>query len=451
MKRSIAIFLALSFLGAVFVITTAVLVFRITPEHRRRSAMLWLLGWFFKGLLVPVLLWGVMNIGISFELHAFMPDIQVAQNTGGKWWLPLARFTGFGIFIVTSYWMALTFGWTVFKTGSSLEGPTRKDFRALCLTCGAAFILPAVLIEALGGLSTLGLAAATILGPIVGTAPLILETRKLPPMYARAIARVKFGKYAEAEMEIIKELEKCEDDFEGWLMLAELYATHFNDLSEAEQTVLEICDHPKTSPSQLSVALHKLSNWHFKLAQDPEAARRALQVICRRLPGTHLARMAQLRMNQIPTTVEQLREQLEPKPIPLPSLHDPLDDEKISIAPTMTSQQATEAAKKCVERLHHDPNDISAREKLARLLAENLGQADRGIEQLGLLLNLPEQTENKRAEWLATIASWHLTQRHDSEAARSALQRLLREFPQCPQAFAARRRLQMLDSSSCTL
>src|SRR5579859_1365812 len=108
MKRSIAIFLALFFLGGVFVITTAVLVYRITPEHRRRAVMLWWLGWLVKGLIVPVLLWIIMNIGISFDVYAFMPDIQFSQNTGGKWWLPFARFTGFGIFVVTSYWMAVT-------------------------------------------------------------------------------------------------------------------------------------------------------------------------------------------------------------------------------------------------------------------------------------------------------------------------------------------------------
>ena len=50
--------------------------------------------------------------------------------------------------------------------------------------------------------------------------PSILHVKPTPPMYARAIARMKFGKYSEAELEIIRELEKCEDDFEGWMMLA---------------------------------------------------------------------------------------------------------------------------------------------------------------------------------------------------------------------------------------
>ena len=120
----------------------------------------------------------------------------------------------------------------------------------------------------------LGLAGIALLAPMAGYGPSVLHAKKTPPMYARAVARMKFGKYSEAEWEIIHELEKCEDDFEGWMMLADLYANNFNDLPEAEQTILEICDQPKTTPSQLSIALHRLADWHLQRAGDPEAARR---------------------------------------------------------------------------------------------------------------------------------------------------------------------------------
>src|SRR4029077_10267939 len=132
----------------------------------------------------------------------------------------------------------------------------------------------------LGGLSTLGFAGTLFLAPMAAFSRNILEPRKMPPMYARAIARIKFGKYTEAEGEIIRELENWEDDFEGWMMLAELYATHFNDLAGAEQTILDLCNAPKVTPSQLSVALHRLADWQLKLSQDPDAARRALQMVC---------------------------------------------------------------------------------------------------------------------------------------------------------------------------
>src|SRR5205823_4110491 len=125
-------------------------------------------------------------------------------------------------------------------------------------------------------------AVVLLIAPIAGYAPAILGRKKMTPMYARAIAKTKFGKYREAEMDVISELEKCEDDFEGWIMLAELYAMRFNDLPEAEQTILEICDQPKTTASQIAVALNRLADWQLKIAMDPEAARRALLTICER-------------------------------------------------------------------------------------------------------------------------------------------------------------------------
>ena len=273
-----------------------------------------------------------------------------------------------------------------------------------------------------------------------------LLAEKAPPIYARAVARMKFGKYSEAEWEIIRELEKCEDDFEGWMMLADLYANHFNDLPEAEQSILEICEQPRTTPSQLSIALHRLAEWHLHLAGDPDAARRTLQMICTRLPGTHLAHMAQLRINQLPGSAAELRRQQDGAPIPLPALRDTAGETPPLPESGQERHQSAEAANTCVEILNRDPNNVPARERLARLFAEHLDQPDLGIEQVTLLLDLPDQPESRRAEWLGLIAAWHLRYRHDSEAGRSTLERLIREYPKTPQAIAARRRLQLLDA-----
>src|SRR5215475_11711825 len=110
------------------------------------------------------------------------------------------------------------------------------------------------------------------------------------------------------------------------MILTDLYANQFDDMGKTEQTILEIYDQPRTTSSQVSVALHRLADWYLKLSQDPDAARRALQTICDRLPGTHLARMAQLRLNQLPQTKQDLREQQTAAPIPLPALGDQLDE-----------------------------------------------------------------------------------------------------------------------------
>jgi len=194
------------------------------------------------------------------------------------------------------------------------------------------------------------------------------------------------------------------------------------------------------------MALHRLADWHLQRAGDPEAARRDLQMICHRLPGTHLAHMAQLRMNQLPGSAEELRQQQSGVPIPLPALSDRLDETPPPADSEPERHQAAEAANTCVEILNRDPNNVAARERLARLFAERLDQPDLGIEQATLLLDLPDQPDLRRAEWLSLIAAWHLRYRHDSDAGRQALERLIREFPQTPQAIAARRRLQLLNA-----
>jgi hypothetical protein len=443
MGLATAMFLALLSVG--FVATGCVLSWRITPEPQRQDRMRWLRSWFLKGAALPLALWLVMNVGISWNLQPFMPQVQAAKNRGGPWGFAYLRVSAAGLFIITSYWSAVTLAWLLARARATLEGDLLSDFKALCWTAFLGMLLPAIGVTWLGGWSTLGMAALAILVPIAGYCPAGLQVTKMPPMYSRAVARIKFGKYSEAEWEIIRELEKREDDFEGWMMLADLYANHFHDLREAEQTVLEICDQPRTTPSQLSLALHRLADWHLKLGEDPEAARRCLQMISDRLPRTHLGHMAALRMQQLPRTTAELREQKTARPIPLPALGDSLDEELHPVGSEQDHHAAAQAANACVRRLEGDPNDVPSREKLARLFAEHLEKVDLGLEQIALLLDMPDQPDSKRAEWLGLTAAWHIKYRQDIEAGRKALERLIRDFPETPQAFAARRRIRLLD------
>src|SRR5512133_873255 len=249
----LAIAFWLYLLSAGFIAAAWVMTLRLTPAERRGQIALWLRNWSFKGLAIPLLVWALMNFGLSWNLQPFMPAVQAARNSGGAWVSEWLRATATGFFIISSYWAAATLGWVLSSTSRGLAQEAQKDLRGLCFTCAAGLGIPAVIVLLLGGWPMLGLAAAIILAPMAGYAPDIVQPRKVPPMYARAIARIKFGKYREAEWEIIRELEKSEDDFEGWLMLAELYATRFSDLSEAERTVMELCDQPKVSPSEMAV------------------------------------------------------------------------------------------------------------------------------------------------------------------------------------------------------
>jgi hypothetical protein len=447
MHQAVSVFLLLFFLSGAAICTAWVLSCGLAPENQRLQLRDSFLRWAAKGLLVPLAIWALMNVGLSWYLQPFMPQVQAAQNRGFGWFPAYLRVVAAGLFVVSSYWTAMTLGWALVKAGASSEGEGRAHFKGLCLTWLLAMGVPALLVVWFGGWSLLGLAGIALFAPMANYGPEYLRLKKTPPMYARAIARMKFGKYSEAEWEIIHELERCEDDFEGWMMLAGLYANNFNDLPEAEQTILEVCEQPKTTPSQLSIALHQLANWHLARG-GPEAARRALQMICRRLPGTHLAHMAQLRIQQLPASAAELRQQKSAAAIPLPALGDKLDEAPSQTESETDRQQTVRDANECVEILKADPNNVPARERLARLFAERLDQPDLGIEQATLLLDLPEQPDSRRAEWLGLIAAWQIRYRHDLGAGRQTLERLIREFPQSAQAFAARRRLQLLDRQS---
>jgi hypothetical protein len=444
MAQAIATFLSLFLLSTVFVAIPWALTLRLTAEEKRARIAHWLVVWLVKGLAVPAALWILINLGLSFELQPFMPAVQAAKNRGGAWTPEYLKVIGAGLFIISSYWSAITLGWVMVSAGRAVEGPARKEIKDVYLACVLGLAIPAGLIVLFGGLFTVGLAGILLLAPMARGAQHLLQPPKLPPMYARAIARMKFGKYSEAECEIIKELENWENDFEGWMMLAELYANHFNNLPEAEQTILELCAQEKTSVSQFAVALHRLADWHLKLAKDPDAARRALFRIIERLPGTHLAHMAQLRINQLPASATELREQQNAQPIPLPALGDQLDEP----AETTTALEIAKAAKRAnayVEQLKQNPNNVVARDKLARVLTERLNKPEIGIEQIELLLGMPDRSEAERAEWLGLIAAWQIKYCANAEGGRNSLERIAREFPNTPQALAARRRLELLD------
>ena len=420
--------------------------YRLTPEANVRAIVRAEWPWLVKGLCVPFALWILMNVGLSFHLQPFMPSVQLAQNSGTGWFATFLDVAGAGLLLIATYWAGVTVGWNVLRASRNLEGETQANFRALCGTCFVVTAIPALGLLWIGGWYTLGLVLLLIGLPMAGYGPSILHTVKRRPMYSRAIARMKFGKYRDAELEIIQQLEQAENDFDGWLMLGELYANQFRDIAEAEQIILEICDQPNVAPSQISVALHKLADWQIAVASDPEAAARSLQVISHRLPGTHLARMADLRRTQLPHNLKELRERREARPIPLPTLDDWPDEAGALGRDPITSDQAAALAQQLTQQLTRSPDDISAREKLAHLFAAPLAQADLAIEQLELLLGVTGQPDAKRAEWLSVMAGWQLRQRHDPTAARATLQRLIDEHPHTQQAFTAQCRLNLLNA-----
>ena len=398
------------------------------------------LRWTATGLLLPFVCWLLFNTGVMGA--PIWPTITPVSAGTAVWWKSLYGPLSYGLFFISSYWAGVTFVWLLWRIGERLE--ERSQFFGICAAWSMVLVPMAAIIILIGGWGAVGMALMLSALALVHTTLDLRQSKLLPPSYARALARISFGKYEEAEMEVIQELEQCEEDFDGWMMLAELYAVHFHDLPTADQTIRDLCGQPATTPVQMSVALNRLADWHLKLAHDPVAARQTLEQICARVPGTHLDKMARQRISRLPASRAELLEQEKGKPLHLPQV-----PEEVNTPPMILPRaEAAAAANQCVAALERDPDDVGAREKFARLLAESLGDAKNAIEQLELLLAMPKQPKNKRAEWLVTIAGWHARYHDDLETARLVYEEVVRDFPNTSQAFSAQRRINLINLQS---
>jgi hypothetical protein len=431
------------FIGGVFAMLASFYWRRAGDEDAEWRTDEWRLfrRWLLTGCVAPLLLWIFFNLGIVGP--PVWPAVAPVSAGWAPWWKSFDEFAFASAFLISSYWTGITFAWLLCRAFVLAE--SGRDFFILCAVWSVLLLPLALIIANAGGWGAVGMAMMLYFLPLVHIA-LNLKPEKPPvPSYSRALAKINFGRYDEAEMEVIRELEQCEEDFDGWMMLAELYATHFHDLAGAAATVRDICAQPATTPVQMSIALHKLADWYLKLGHDPISARRALDEISARIPGTHLDKMARQRSAQLPATTEELREREKGKPLRLPNMPDELQPPP---APVLTLEQAAADANGFVQTLTRNPDDVTAREKFARLLAENLGDADTAIEQLQLLLAMPEQPPTRRAEWLVTMAGWHARYRNDADEAKLIYQQVMRDFGDTPQAFTAQRRVNLLNVQS---
>jgi TolA-binding protein len=401
----------------------------------------WFLGWLRGGVVVPILAWLLMNIpGMPF-MPPLTPTI-ARYRAGGNFFQALFGQMSLAALAIVSCWAALTLGWllaALFKKARNLD-----DMVLAGIIWFPALPLVLWFLGYYFGWGGVGFAAFFWLWPLAHYCLQEAQTAQPLPTYSRAIGKMKFGKYGEAEMVILAELEKCETDFDGWMMLAELYANQFQDLAEAEKTILDLCMEPATTLPQVSIALHRLADWQLNLRQDPAAARRVLEEICRRMPGTLLALNARNRINQLPQSRAELDSQKIRRKIQLPALTEEpttnAGDSRAAVEPAV----ALASANALVEKLQENPKDIAAREQLAKIFAEQLGRFDLGVEQLELLAEMPERPEARMPEWLALMAAWLMKERGEGADARKVLERLVRQFPQSAQAFAAQRRLSLL-------
>jgi hypothetical protein len=400
----------------------------------------WFLTWAIKGLLVPMILWVLFDAGIFDCFPTFTPQVEIAK-LAGHGFVAICDVITIGLFVIGSYWAAVTSAWLLAALAQQAE--LRQEFNH-CFLLWSALLAPlAALITSSFGWQFAGVAGSLWFLPIIQRVQALQPQQKVQPIYSKAMARLNFDKHEEAEAAVLEELEKCENDFDGWLMLADLYANHFHDLAGAEDIVRQTCDHPDATPAQVAMALHRLADWHLNVANDPVAARRDLWEICRRHPKSHLDRMARLRLDHIPASKEEWLASRTPKSISLPVR---LDGSSGSTITALTRENALAQAKQCIERLKKNPDDFVQREDLARLFVEQLDAVDRGTEQLELLLATPNPPEKKAAQWLSLLAVWQIKYKQDQVSAQKLLERVVRLYPKTPHAFAAQTRLNLMEA-----
>lgn len=394
--------------------------------------------WLGLGAGGPLSFWGAANLGI-FQT-ALVPSIAQAQFAEQRWSHLWVGAMLAGAFVIALNWLAFTYVWMMARIARKAEWP--DDMKGALMVTAAVVLPIGIWFCWRGGWGSLAPGLMIVFGPMVMMTLPFAEKSKPLPLYAKAVAKMKFGKYKDAELEVIKQLERKEDDFDGWMMLAELYAVQQRQLEDASKVVVDLCNDPAIEPVQISIACNKLADWHLQIAQNPVGARAALDLLIQRLPGTHFAHMAAVRRNQIPRTREEFVEGKKAGPLRLPALRETTGEPKQAAgSPT----EAMKEADKLVARLTEDPNHIGNREKLAIVFAERLGKVDMASEQLRLLTELPDTTEEQRAKWLAQIASWERSIRKDEKRFVALLEEILRDYPKTTQALAARRQLDLME------
>lgn len=409
---------------------------RLHADEPARDAFFW--RWLALGVVGPILFWAVSNLGIFRT--ALVPEIAIAQfaeRPWGAYWIAAMIVGAAAIFL---NWAAFTYVWMMLRIARKADHP--REFHIVSFLCIAVASIVAIPFVWRNGWTGLGSAILLLFLPTVHMTLQFAERPAPKPLYSKAVAKMKFGKYDDAELEVINQLEKKENDFDGWMMLAELYATQHKRLDDAAQVVVDICKDPTVQAVQVSVACNKLADWHLQLGENPAGARAALDLLIQTLPGTHFAHMAQMRLNQVPRTREEFLEEKNPRALRLPALREHAED---AAPQSVSKQEALKEADQLVARLTADPNHFGNREKLATVLAEKLRKVTLAAEQLRLLIDLQDATDEQRAKWLAQIAAWERGINKNEKAFRDLLEEIIRDYPKTTHAYSARRQLDLIE------
>ena len=390
--------------------------------------------WLLRGLGVPLFIAFVLNLGVIPGVPPIFTPIAAARAATADIW------TGYfvGAFVAVTWWAAISLAW-ILRVNLN-QFPRSRRSLGMVLPAAVIAFLPAGVVAGSTEWLGVGFAISLWLIPIVHAFIKVMPKVHSSPCYKSVLTKLKDGQIVGAEGEALAQLEKAPADFQGWLLLAEIYAEHYRDLAMARETVFATCEQKNVTWAEISIARHRLADWHMEIEQDAESARQALYAICERMPGTYLAQLAQQRLVRLPHQFT--------RSTPVASaVENPLDDSRSTSGPKLSAEAAARRMNECLTRLQLNSSDIAALEEVARLYSDHLGRGDLGIRHLETLLEMPGQPAHKIMEWLIMLSQWHEQHRKDSKASHQALRRITSLYPQSVQAFAALRKLTLAPRS----
>ncbi len=353
-------------------------------------------------------------------------------------------------------------GFVVIRSVKKAEDPARMIFKWVITLGVAVFMiwvaLPAALADgyaALHGLSLVLICAVVMIitwrhdlaGLVANPIASLYDGGTDPPdphpAYSVSLARQKQGRYLESVAEIRKQLERFPTDVEGQLLLAQVQAEDLKDLAAAELTIQRFCDQKGHAPQNIVFALYSLADWHLKVAQDREAARRALEKIIALYPDSEFAPGAAHRIAHLGST-ELL---LSPHDRRKYAMNEGVQN--VGLLPSSVHLRPSEAdpaqlAADYVKHLEQHPLDTEAREKLAVIYADHYGRLDLATDQLEQLIQDPHQPAKLVARWLNLLADLQIRSGEAYDTVRETLQRIIDREPNLAAAEMARHRLALL-------
>jgi hypothetical protein len=107
-------------------------------------------------------------------------------------------------------------------------------------------------------------------------------------------------------------------------------------------------------------------------------------------------------------------------------------------------ESPADMASACLRTLEKYPEDNEARERLARIYAEDLGQLELARQEMEWLIGQPRAPGREVVRWLNLLAHFELHNGGSLEAARAVLRQIEERFPKSAAAEQARHRIALL-------